>query len=96
MFYVTGDLHGKPMRLLVLETDELETILEGERLVTPDGEVFVCWTHDMSWMQEKVAAKFADCDGEFDSVDELIALATKRPANLPRLRDHTRGKRKKK
>ena len=62
-------------KLVVLETGNLEKLKEGKPAVTPDGQVFICWTPDAVWLGDQIAKS----DGEIREVHKLIEESLKRP-----------------
>lgn len=71
MIYMTG----QDVKILVLETVNLDELKKGRPLKTPDGSVFVAWTPDPVWLADKLM----DCDGDPSKIGALIDEAAKRP-----------------
>lgn len=73
MIYMSaGD--GK-LRVVILETANLEEIKSGHPAKTPDGEVLIAWTPDPEWLSEKIIAS----GGDAQAIGKLIDEASKRP-----------------
>ena len=76
MIYMRGTRgDGQSLRIVVLETANLEKLKAGGTVTTPDKEVLICWTPDMVWLADKLA----DTKGDAAAVAALIAEAAKRP-----------------
>lgn len=71
MIYLKGD----GVKILILETANLEEIKNGRPLKTPDGEVLVCWTPDPVWLADKLM----DTDGDAKAIGRLIDESSRRP-----------------
>lgn len=74
-------LKGKGVRIIVLETANLEEIKKGRPAKTLDGEVLIAWTPDMVWLADKIADVE---DGDAVKIGKLIDEAAKRPQQGPR------------
>jgi hypothetical protein len=71
MIYMTaGDV-----KIIVLETANLEEIKKGRPAKTPDGSVLIAWTPDMVWLADKIM----DTGGDGAAIGRLIDEAAKRP-----------------
>lgn len=75
MLYMTGVADDKEIRILVLESENLELIKAGKPLKSPDGLTLVAWTPAPEWLALQIAA----CDGSGESIGRLIEEASKRP-----------------
>lgn len=72
MLYMSGD----GVKVIVLETVNLEEIKKGHPAKTPDGTVLIAWTPDPVWLADKIM----ECkDGDASSIAALIDEASKRP-----------------
>ncbi len=63
------------IRVVILESANLEEIKKGRPAKTPDGEVLIAWTPDPAWLAEKIM----DTDGDCKVIAALIDEASKRP-----------------
>lgn len=52
--------------VLVVEPGELERMLRGEPMKTPDGNVLICYTPDMKWFEAEFKAMLVRTGGEID------------------------------
>lgn len=69
------------VRIVILESANLDAIRAGKPAKTPDGSVLICWTPDMVWLADKLA----DSKGDAEVIANLIDEASKRPqAATPR------------
>lgn len=73
MLYMTSD-DGK-LRVVILETANLEMIRSGKPVETPDGSVLIAWTPDPEWLAERILAS----NGNAQKIAEAIDEASKRP-----------------
>lgn len=73
MLYMTS-ADGK-LRIVVLETANIEEIKKGHPAKTPDGSVLIAWTPDVVWLADKIA----DTGGDARKIGTLIDEAAKRP-----------------
>jgi hypothetical protein len=83
MLYLTG----KGIKVIVLETANLEEIRKGRPAKTPDGSVLIAWTPDPVWLADKIA----DTNGDAAAIARLIDEAAKRPqkpSNRPHHKPH--------
>ena len=71
MIYLTGD----GIKIIVLETANLDELRKGRPAITPDGKVMVAWTPDMVWLADKLL----DAEGSAKAIAKLIDEAAKRP-----------------
>lgn len=63
------------LRVIVLETANLEELKKGRPAQTADGEVLIAWTPDLVWLADKIM----DSDGDAAAIAKAIDEATKRP-----------------
>jgi len=80
MLYLKGA--DGSIRVIVLETANLEQIRAGRPAKTPDGEVLIAWTPDPVWLADKIM----ETDGDAQQIAALIDEAAKRPQREPRPR----------
>lgn len=73
MIYLQGD----GIKIVILETANLEKIKAGRPAVTPDQSVMICWTPDPGWLSEQLKK----CDGDAVEIGKLIDAARSRPEN---------------
>ena len=73
VIYLSGD-DGK-LKIVILETANLEELKKGRPAKSPDGTVVVAWTADPVWLADKLM----DCDGDPKKIAALIDEATRRP-----------------
>lgn len=78
MIYMKSD--DGSLRILVLETANLEQLKNGRPLRTQDGEVLVAWTPDMVWLADKLMYT----GGDASKIAEAIEQSAKRPQKPPR------------
>lgn len=71
MIYLSGD----GIKIIVLESANLDEIRKGRPAKTPDGSVLIAWTPDMVWLADNLM----DCDGDAVKIGQLIDEASKRP-----------------
>lgn len=63
------------LRIVILETANLEEIKKGRPAKTPDGSVLIAWTADPVWLADKIL----DTDGDTAAIGKLIDEGAKRP-----------------
>ncbi len=63
------------LKIVVLETANLEAIKMGRPAHTPDNSVLICWTPDPVWLADKLM----DSGGDAGEIARLIDEASKRP-----------------
>ena len=73
MIYLTSA--DKSVRIVVLETANLEELKKGRPARTPDGSVLIAWTPDPVWLADKLM----DTNGDATAVGRLIDEASQRP-----------------
>lgn len=73
MLYLKSD--NSEVRLIVLESANLEELKKGRPAVSPDRSVIVCWTADLVWIADKVL----DTDGDIAAILKLVDESAKRP-----------------
>ena len=78
MIYLSAN-EGK-VKLIILETENLERIKQGHPAVTPDKSVAIAWTPDPVWLADKIQ----DTGGDMEQIGKLIDEAAKRPQAGPR------------
>ena len=63
------------VRIVVLETKNLEEIKAGRPAKSPDGSVLIAWTPDPVWLADKIM----DTGGDAVAIAKLIDEGSKRP-----------------
>lgn len=63
------------LKIVVLESANLEALKAGKPAKTADGSVLIAWTPDPVWLADKLM----DCDGDGAAIGRLIDEAAKRP-----------------
>lgn len=76
MIYLQGD----GIKIVILETGNLEEIKKGRPAVSPDGSVIVAWTPDPVWLADKIVGTHGDAI----KIGQLMAESAKRPQKPPR------------
>lgn len=71
MLYLNGD----GVKIIVLESANLDEIRKGRPAKTPDGSVLIAWTPDPVWLADKIM----DSGGDGATIWRLIDEAAKRP-----------------
>lgn len=64
------------LRIVVLETANLEEIKKGRLAKTPDGSVLISWTPGMVWLADQLMSLPS---GDAEAVGRLIDEASRRP-----------------
>lgn len=64
------------MKIIVLESANLEELLKGRPAKSPDGSVLIAWCPDPVWLADKLL----DTDGDAQAIAKLIDEASKRPS----------------
>jgi hypothetical protein len=73
MLYMSGD-DGK-LKIIILESANLEELKKGRPARTPDGSVLIAWTPDPVWLADQIM----DSEGDGEKIGRLIDEASKRP-----------------
>lgn len=63
------------LRIVVLESANLDELKKGRPAKTPDGSVLIAWTPDPVWLADKLM----DSGGDTAKIAALIDEASKRP-----------------
>ena len=63
------------LKIIVLESANLEEIKKGRPAKSPDGSVLIAWTPDPVWLADKLM----DTNGDAAEIGRLIDEASKRP-----------------
>jgi hypothetical protein len=63
------------VRIVVLETANIEQLKQGKPAKTPDGSVMIAWTPDPVWLADKIM----DANGDAGEIGRLIDEASRRP-----------------
>lgn len=71
------------LKIIVLESANLDELRKGRPAKSPDGSVLIAWTPDPVWLADKVM----DSGGDARAIARLIDEAAKRPEK-PRGRPH--------
>lgn len=85
MLYMTSG----ELKIIVLETANIEELKNGRPAKTPDGKVLIAWTPDPVWLADKIM----DTGGNGAEIGRLIDEASKRPqkpTNRPKHETHTK------
>lgn len=77
MIYMTST---SGLKIIVLEKQNIEKILEGNPAVTQDKSVLIAFTPDPLWLADKIM----DTDGDAAAIARLIDEGSKRPQQPPR------------
>lgn len=81
MLYMIGD--DGNLKIIILETGNIEEIKKGRPAKTPDGTVLIAWTPDPVWLADKIL----ETGGDAQAIAKLIDEAAKRPQK-PENRPH--------
>jgi hypothetical protein len=68
-------MSGPELKIIILETANLEELKKGRPAVSPDKSVLIAWTPDPTWLAEEIAKT----DGDGEVIAKLIDQAAKRP-----------------
>lgn len=85
MLYMTTT-NGE-LKIVILESANIEEIKKGRPAKTPDKSVLVAWTPDPVWLADQILMS----DGDAETIAKLIDIASKRPQkpfNRPRHETH--------
>lgn len=63
------------VKIVVLESANIEAIKAGRPAKTADGSVLIAWTPDVVWLADKLM----DSDGDAAEIGRLIDEAARRP-----------------
>lgn len=66
---------GGGLKIIVLESANLEELRKGRPATTPDKSVMIAWTPDPVWLADKIM----DSGGDPEKIAELIDECSKRP-----------------
>ena len=67
------------LKIVVLETANLDELRKGRPAKSPAGTVLIAWTPDPVWLADKLM----DCDGDAAKIAAIIDEASKRPQANP-------------
>lgn len=73
MLYMTAD--DGNLRIIILESANLDRIREGHPAKTPDNSVLIVYCPDPQWLAEQILVT----DGDAAKIGKLIDEAAKRP-----------------
>lgn len=76
MIYMQGD----GLKIIVLETANLEELRKGRPAKTPDGSVLIAWTPDLPWLGARLTEAMRE-GADSAEIGLLIDEASKRPEN---------------
>ena len=85
MLYMSAN--GGELKIIVLESANLEELKKGRPAKTPDGSVLIAWTPDPVWLADKIM----DTKGNAVEIAKLIDEASRReekPSPRPRHKPH--------
>jgi hypothetical protein len=68
-------MSGEGIKIVILETGNLEEIKKDRPAKTPDGSVLIAWTPDPVWLADKIL----ECDGDVGKILKLMDESIKRP-----------------
>lgn len=68
-------MQGDGVKIIILETANLEEIKKGRPAHTPDKSVLIAWTPDPVWLADKIL----ESGGDAGKIGQLIDEASKRP-----------------
>jgi hypothetical protein len=72
MLYMTGT---NGLKIVILESANLEELKKGRPAKTPDGKVLIGWTPDPGWLAEQIK----NSSGDGSVIGRLIDEAAQRP-----------------
>lgn len=73
MLYLSGG-DGK-LKIIVLETKNIEELLKGRPAHSPDNSVLIAWTPDAEWLAQQIN----NSKGDASKISAAIDAASKRP-----------------
>lgn len=76
------------LKIIVLESANLEELKKGRPAHTPDGTVLIAWTADPVWLADRLM----DSNGDTDKIAKAIDEGSKRPEKpgpRPKHKPHT-------
>ena len=78
MIYMTGENRdtSKDVKIIVLESRNLEHMKGGQPLITPDQSVIVAWTPDPEWVRDRLQEL---PDGDIGGIGRVLEESAKRP-----------------
>jgi hypothetical protein len=90
MLYLSGD--GGRVKIIVLESANLDELRKGRPAKTPDGSVLIAWTPDPAWLMDRIAASRGDAQAIAEAIDEAARRTEVplRPYHAPREADFTK------
>lgn len=77
MLYLSGD----GVKIIILESGNLDELRKGRPAHTPDKSVLIAWTPDPVWLADKIMDVK---DGDANEIVRLIDEASKRPEKSTR------------
>ena len=80
-------LSGEGLKIIVLESANLDEIRKGKPAKTPDGSVLIAWTPDPVWLADKILESDGDAKKIADAIDES-AKRPQKPSNRPKHETH--------
>lgn len=63
------------MKIIILETGNLDELKKGRPAISPDKSVMIAWTPDAVWLADKII----ESGGDAELIAKLIDEASKRP-----------------
>jgi len=81
-------LEGKGIKVLILETANLEELKKGRPAKSPDGSVVVAWTPAPQWLAEQIDKTQGDAKAIAALIDESAKMPQEpdRPRHEPKER----------
>lgn len=73
MLYMTKP--GSTYKVIILEQADIDSMLDGAPVITPDSHVVIGWTADPEWLADKLK----DAGGDIVKMADFILGATERP-----------------
>lgn len=83
MLYLSGD----GLKIVILESANLDEIRKGRPAKTPDGSVLIAWTPDPVWLADKLMDSNGDPAKIAAAIDES-AKRPEKPAPRPKHKTH--------
>jgi hypothetical protein len=72
LYMITDD---SKLKIIVLETPNMEELMKGRPAMTPDGSILIAWTPDPVWLADQILGSKGDGALILKAIDE----ASRRP-----------------